>query len=126
MGSYSHISGIHAHQEDSVCCDSSIQNKVSRNQSTLWTKLDNKLVLLDIELGRYYEANALGSLIWEMIEEPRTVAGIVEQIVSRYRVDHEQGRSDVLKYLGDLSAAGLIVMDESAHELEDNAKSHSK
>jgi hypothetical protein len=89
---------------------------VARNQSVLWTELDGQVVLLNLESGRYFEVNALGSVIWRLLEEPHSVPDIVEHVVSRYRVDRERCESDLLTFLGDLSAAGLIVGRESTPE----------
>ena len=90
---------------------------ISRNPSTVWTKLEGNVVLLNVELGRYFEANALGSLIWELLDEPRTAADIVERIVARYRVDREQCHADVSKFLAALAESGLLAREEAAPDL---------
>jgi hypothetical protein len=87
---------------------------ISRNPSIIWTKLDKNLVLLNIELARYYETNAVGGLIWELLDEPRTVADIVDRVVARFRVDPEQCQADVLKFLEALGKSGLLARAEAA------------
>jgi Coenzyme PQQ synthesis protein D (PqqD) len=100
---------------------------ISRNPSTIWTKLDGKVVLLNVELARYYEANTLGSLIWEQLEEPCTADDIVERIVSRYRVDREQCQADVSKFLDSLAQVGLLAGKEAVRTGEaDPAQSSSE
>lgn len=87
---------------------------ISRNPSIIWTKLDRNVVLLNIELAHYFETNAVGGLIWELLDEPRPVADIVEQVVARYRVDPEQCQADVLKFLDALDKSGLLAGEETA------------
>ncbi len=100
---------------------------ISRNPSIVWTKLEGKAVLLNVELGRYYEANAVGSLIWELLDEPCTIADIVERIVARFRVDREQCQADVLNFLEALAESGLLARKEAAPEgASDLARSSSE
>jgi hypothetical protein len=87
---------------------------ISRNPSIIWTKLDRNVVLLNIELAHYFETNAVGGLIWELLDEPRTVSDIVERVVARYRVDREQCQADVLKFLDALAESGLLDREEVA------------
>ncbi len=87
---------------------------VRRNEGTLWTTLEDQLVLLDVQTGRYYQANEVGALIWDLIEESRSIPEIVNQVVSNYRVEHEQCRQDVLKFVHALTAAGFAVNDQSS------------
>ncbi len=87
---------------------------ISRNPSTIWTKLEGNVVLLNVELAHYYEANSIGSLIWDMLDKPCSMDEIVERIVSRYRVDREQCRADVAKFLDSLSQVGLLAGEEAA------------
>jgi hypothetical protein len=87
---------------------------ISRNPSIIWTKLDRNVVLLNIELAHYFETNAVGGLIWELLDEPRTVSDIVERVVARYRVDREQCQADVLKFLDALAESGLLAREEVA------------
>ena len=91
-------------------------NMISRNSSAVWTRLDGKVVLLDVEMARYYEANAVGGLIWELLEEPGTVDDIVERVVARFDVDPEQCRADVLKFLDVLGKSGLLAKTETVPE----------
>jgi hypothetical protein len=82
---------------------------ILRNPGIIWTKVEGNVVMLSIELARYYEANTVGSLIWDLLDKPCTVDEIVEQVVARYRVEHEQCRTDVLKFLDTLEQRGLLA-----------------
>ena len=90
--------------------------RVSRVPDVLWTELEGQAVLLNIASSRYYQTNQLGRVIWESLETPRRVAEIVEQVVSRYRVEREQCRRDVLGFLAGLQAAGMIVLDGESED----------
>lgn len=82
---------------------------IARNKGILWTELDGQVALLDVDGGRYYEVNKLGSVIWHLLEEPRSISDIVNHIVSCFHVDKVRCETDVNDFLGKLSKVGLIA-----------------
>jgi hypothetical protein len=86
-----------------------------RSEQVLWTELDGQVVLLGLQRGRYYETNALGAAIWELLDEPRSASDIVDRLVSRYRVEPKRCADDLARFLNDLQSAGLIVPAEPAN-----------
>jgi hypothetical protein len=87
---------------------------IARNKSILWTELDGQVALLDVDAGRYYEVNKLGSVIWYFLEEPRSVSDIVTHIVSRFRVDQARCETDVNSFLAALGKIGHVEQVETA------------
>ncbi|MES2354008.1 MAG: PqqD family peptide modification chaperone [Pseudomonadota bacterium] len=88
---------------------------IARNKDILWTELDGKVALLDVNGGRYYEVNKLGSVIWHLLEEPRSTSDIVDHIISRFRVDQASCETDVSNFLGRLGKVGLIAETATSH-----------
>lgn len=70
-------------------------------------RLDDETVLLDLNRGIYFGLNNVGSLIWEMIQQPQSVETIYSAVLEKYEVDPETCRRDVLRLLEDLQQAGL-------------------
>jgi len=60
------------------------------------------------DLASIYSFNETGSLIWKLLDQPRTVAEVVGAVAEEYQVDTEQLRQDVLRFLGEMRAASLI------------------
>ncbi|MFZ0958962.1 MAG: PqqD family protein [Candidatus Sulfotelmatobacter sp.] len=60
------------------------------------------------DLASIYSFNETGSLIWKLLDAPRTVAEVVGAIAEEYQVDTEQVRQDVLQFLGEMRGVGLI------------------
>ena len=87
---------------------------IARNSEILWTELDGKVAFLDVEGGQYYEANRLGSVIWGLLEVPRSTADIVDHVVARFRVDPDRCAADVANYLDALRNVGLITGGQPA------------
>jgi hypothetical protein len=77
--------------------------------------LDGEAAILNVQTGIYYGLEEAGAAVWRMVSAPRTVAEIIEGIISEYDVDAAQCRGDVLRLLGELAEHGLIeVADGSA------------
>lgn len=66
-------------------------------------------VLLHLDSGEYHGINALGCLIWGLLDGERSEADIVEQV--RLEVDDapQQLEDDVRSFLDDLRRRDLIV-----------------
>ncbi|RMG07884.1 MAG: PqqD family protein [Cyanobacteria bacterium J055] len=52
--------------------------------------------------------NAVGAWVWNRIQEPQTVGGLVEAIASEYDVTLDRCQQDLFALLQDLFAAQLI------------------
>ncbi len=88
---------------------------VVAGQDQVSSDLAGESVILSLKNGTYYGLNELGSVIWEFIQEPKTVADICESILQDYEVDSETCKSSVHALLSDLVDAQLI---EIRHEVD--------
>ncbi|HIK32151.1 MAG TPA: PqqD family protein [Oscillatoriales cyanobacterium M59_W2019_021] len=64
--------------------------------------------MLNLKSGIYYGLNAVGAWVWNRIQEPQTVGGLVEAIASEYDVTLDRCQQDLFALLQDLFAAQLI------------------
>jgi hypothetical protein len=60
------------------------------------------------DLASIYSFNETGSLIWKLLNTPRTVGEVVGAVAEEYQVDTEKVRQDVLRFLSEMWAVGLI------------------
>jgi hypothetical protein len=60
------------------------------------------------DLASIYSFNETGSLIWRLLDSPRTVAEVVGAVAEEYQVDAAQVRGDVLRFVGEMRGVGLI------------------
>lgn len=80
-----------------------------RSQTTLWTELDDQLMLMNIESGSYYQIEGIGGAIWQMLETPRSETEIVAAIMATYRVDEAQCIKDIRAFLAKLLDAQAVI-----------------
>jgi hypothetical protein len=76
-------------------------------ESTVFTQLDDEMVLLNLETGTYFGLDALGSRIWKLIEQGATEAAIFEQLLTEYAVEPLELRADLSAFLDLLGEKGL-------------------
>lgn len=73
-------------------------------------------VILGFRDGMYFELNEVGSRIWYLIQEPRSIQSILEVLMEEYDVSVEQCEADILGLANQLLSRGLIeVRDEKNH-----------
>ena len=88
-----------------------INNVVSRRNDIDTTDLNGEIVMMDLEKGRYFSLNGVGSRIWEIIEEPIGINKIVDCLLEEYDVNRNEWEENVLEYLGKLDDANIIFVD---------------
>jgi hypothetical protein len=101
---------------------SSIAGKDVKNKTVAAVKdmvscaLDADTVILHLGSGTYYGLNAVGSTIWNLIQEPRTIAEIHDRLLQQYEADAGQCERDLLSVLDDLNKAGLVEIRDARSE----------
>ena len=76
----------------------------------LASDLAGEMVLLNLADGVYYGLDAVGAHIWRLLDQPRAVHALVDDVVAHYDVDSTRCEDDVLSFLRDLSAHGLVAV----------------
>lgn len=85
-----------------------IHTLVSQAAGIVTADMDGEKAMLDIEKGKYYGINVIGSRIWELIDSPCTVQEIVAALKSEYDILETDCQQDVQKFIKSLYAKGLV------------------
>ncbi len=60
------------------------------------------------DLASIYSFNGAGSLIWKLMESPRTVAELASAVADEYEVDPGQAERDVTEFVSEMKSVGLV------------------
>src|SRR5208282_1484375 len=60
------------------------------------------------DLASIYSFNQTGSLIWQLLETPKTLPDLIKAVEQEYAVGYEQAEQDVKQFLQDTLSAGLV------------------
>lgn len=91
----------------------STESVVIAIKSQISCQLAAETVILHFDKGLYFGLNEVGTLIWNQIQQPRSVREIRDAILREYQVSMEQCERDLLALLGQLSAKGLIEIRDA-------------
>jgi len=79
-----------------------------RNSDILSANVDDDLVMMSIQAGNYYNIGGIGTFIWELLAEPRSMAELIDGVVADYDVERERCASDVGAFVQELIRLKLI------------------
>lgn len=79
-----------------------------RAESLTWQRIDDDIVVLDLEGSSYLKLNASGAVLWEALAGGADHADLVRQLMERYDLGEEDAARDVDEFLADLDARGLL------------------
>lgn len=69
----------------------------------------DEIVLLNVRDGQYYGLNTVGASIWRLIQEPRTVSEVREQLLHEYGdVSPEACAQEVTAFVSAMLDLGLV------------------
>jgi len=72
--------------------------------------LSGEAVILHVTSGVYYGLDAIGARIWDLIQEPQTVGGLRDILLTEYDVSPDRCERDRLALLENLAVEGLITV----------------
>ena len=81
---------------------------IVRNSELLDSEIDGEIVMMDIESGKYFGMNKIGSKIWKMIENPIKIETVCKHLLSVCKIDKATCENEVLSYLNHLHTEKLI------------------
>jgi hypothetical protein len=92
----------------------SLQTIVVAASEQVSTRLDDETVLLELKKGTYFGLNRVGTVIWDLIQQPRSIEAVYSAVLERYSVDSKTCERDVLRLIEELRVAGLVELKSAA------------
>jgi hypothetical protein len=62
------------------------------------------------DLASIYSFNGAGSLIWQLLDSPRTLADLIDAVEHEYAVAPEKAQNDVKQFLNDMLSLELVAV----------------
>ena len=81
---------------------------VAQIEELVSSDLDGETVMMSVKNGKYYGMDAIGSRIWTLIKQPRSVSELCDILLREFNVDRERCEKDVLIFLNKLAEDNLI------------------
>ena len=75
-------------------------------------QVGDETVILNLATGTYFGLDPVGTRMWQLIGEGRTMGEICESLLAEFEVTRETLERDVAALLDDLRAQGLVTAAE--------------
>lgn len=85
-----------------------------RADGLLSAAVNDELLMMSVEHGKYFNLNAVGARIWELLETPTTLDGLVAALTAEYDVAPDDARREVERFIGSLRDRGLLAPPDAA------------
>ncbi len=72
------------------------------------TELDDEIVMMNLQEGKYFALNSVGRSIWKNINEKVTVEQVINNIKEEYDVEDAECEHGVISFLEELKKNKLI------------------
>lgn len=73
--------------------------------------LDGEKVMMNLDKGKYFSLNEVGSRIWTIISTSMSIKGITDILIKEYDVDYETCKVEVIKFIKKLYEDDLIEIN---------------
>ncbi len=89
-----------------------VSSTIVRSSQFITTPMDNELAMMSLESNAYFGLDEIGAVIWEALEQPKTVGALCDELLARYDIDRAQCQADVIDFLTDLHEAKIVELVE--------------
>lgn len=92
--------------------------KFIRSQSVVARVVGGETLIVPIrgkvgDLSSIYSFNGTGTLIWKLLDSPRTIAQLADGVMQEYEVEAAQAERDVANFVSEMKAVGLVEVPAS-------------
>ena len=87
-----------------------LHEKVVISQQAIAKEVGEELVILDLTAGTYFGLDAVGTRIWQLMGESKSLAEICEVMLDEYDVSRRELERDIMILAEELSTRNLISL----------------
>jgi hypothetical protein len=88
-----------------------------RSQAVVSRRITGETLIVPVrgkvgDLASIYSFNQTGSLIWQLLESPKSASELISIVEQEYAVSREQAEQDVKQFLHDMQTVDLVQVRE--------------
>lgn len=91
----------------------SLDTVVTQAKELVTSELDGEVVMMSVELGKYFALNDVGSQIWPLIATPRSIRAVCDHLLPQFDVERAQGEREVLAFFEAMLEKRVITVVDS-------------
>jgi hypothetical protein len=86
----------------------SMSSSMKTPDGIVYRDLQGEAVLLNLNTGTYFGLDPVGTRIWNLLQEQRSLQQILDCLLQEYDVTEAQCREDLLNLIGQMQEKGLV------------------
>ncbi|MGE5813603.1 MAG: PqqD family protein [Acidobacteriota bacterium] len=88
----------------------SLSNIARISDDVVFRELEGEAVLLNMRTGTYFGLDAVGTRIWQLIEQHGTLSSVCDEIVKEFDVSPDAAARDILDLVNQLADRELVEL----------------
>ena len=92
----------------------SLESTVAAAADQVFCDLAGEAIILSLKSGTYYGLDAVGARIWQLLQTPRVVARIRDQVLEEFDVEPSRCEQELLALLEQLVRHSLVEVTSAA------------
>jgi len=85
-----------------------LNQRVTFADTVFAQEVDGEMVLLDMNSENYFGLDAVGTDIWQAMQEKETLQEVLEALLEQYEVEEDVLKKDLLNFVDKLQESGLV------------------
>jgi hypothetical protein len=87
-----------------------LNKSVEIPESVLLQKVDDEVILLDMNTQEYFSLNEVGALFFEIMQEKKVLREVVVELLSIFDAKEQQLEDDLLSFVASLEQKRLVKL----------------
>lgn len=77
-------------------------------------ELGGEAVVLNLDTGVYYGLDPVGTCVWRLLRQPRSLAELRDLVTDEFDVTSDRCEADLLAFVASLNSHGLLLPSDAA------------
>ena len=84
---------------------------IAREDTALSSQVEDRVMIMNIDSGTYYEIDKSAARIWDLLEQPKSFGELCDALCAAYEVERAQCGSDTSRFVEEMKGLGLLKID---------------
>ena len=90
-----------------------LNKKITFADTVFAQEVDGEMVLLDMNSENYFGLDAVGTDIWQAMQENESLSDVLTVLLAQYEVEESVLKKDLLDFVEKLQESELVKVEES-------------
>lgn len=91
----------------------SLNSTLKRIPEQIFSKVDQDVIMLSIDEGKYFALNESAARIWDLLEQPIEVLAIVNRLIDEFDISKKNCEIETIDLLNELHSSKLVILCET-------------